>query len=247
MFRLTRGLRGSATFGFLAMALSMYMSPAHANPIITNGSFELLTNGPGQFDSKTVATGWTSAGYNFIFASGTADTTGSNGDFGFLNLWGPNDGSANGLPASSPDGGNYVGADGAFEVGAISQTVNGLTIGGNYALTFYWAAAQQQGFTGSTTEQWKVTLGSQEQDTAILDNVNHGFTGWKSQTFTYTATATSELLSFLAVGTPNGVPPFALLDGVSMDPVPEPDAYALIGIGLLSIPILRRLRKRRAE
>ena len=201
MFRLTRGPRGSATFGFLAMALSMYMSPAHANPIITNGSFELLTNGPGQFDSKTVVTGWTSAGYNFIFAS----------------------------------------------VGAISQTVNGLTIGGNYALTFYWAAAQQQGFTGSTTEQWKVTLGSQEQDTAILDNVNHGFTGWKSQTFTYTATATSELLSFLAVGTPNGVPPFALLDGVSMDPVPEPDAYALIGIGLLSIPILRRLRKRRAE
>jgi len=215
-----------------------------------NGSFELTTNGPGQFDSKTIATGWTSGGYNFIFASGTADSTGATGDFGNLKLWGPNDGSANGLPASSPDGGNFVGADGAFEVGAITQTINGLTAGQSYVLSFYWADAQQQGFNGPTTEQWQVSLGSQEQDTAIVDNVNHGFSGWQFQTFTYTATASSELLSFLAVGTPNGVPPFALLDGVSLvdpsSPAPEPEAYTLIGIGLVSIPIARRLLKGRA-
>jgi hypothetical protein len=229
------------------MVLSMCISPAHALPIIVNGSFSSLTNGPGQFDSKTQATGWTSSGYNFIFAAGTADTTGAPGDFGTLKLWGPGDGSANGLTASSPDGGNYVAADGAFEVGAITQTVNGLTVGAHYAISFYWGAAQQQGFNGATTEQWQVTFGSQQQNTVVLPIADHGFSGWQAQSFTYTATAVSQVLSFLAVGTPNGVPPFALLDGVSISQVPEPAAYGLIGIGLLTIPLLRKLGKRSAR
>jgi hypothetical protein len=244
MFKWTRGLHGSAAIGFSAMALLTCASPAQANQIIVNGSFELTTNGSGQFDSKTTATGWTSSGYNFIFASGTADTTGATGDFGNLKLWGPNDGSANGLPASSPDGGNYVAADGAFEIGAITQTVNGLIVGNSYNLSFFWAAAQQSGFNGATTEQWKVSLGGQEEDTPVLNNANHGFTGLKLETFSYTATATSEVLSFLSVGTPNGVPPFALLDGVSLT-TPEPGTCTLIGIGLLGIPIARKLLARR--
>jgi hypothetical protein len=216
------------------MTLLTLSSSAQALNLIANGGFETLTNGPGQFDSKTTATSWTSSGYNFIFASGTADTTGANGDFGNLKLWGPGDGSANGLPASSPDGGNYVGADSAFEVGAIQQTVNGLTPGTLYALSFYWGAAQQSGFNGATTEQWQVTLGGQEQDTVILNNVNHGFSGWQSQTFFFAANNTSELLSFLAVGTPNGVPPFALLDGVSLvSDAPEPGDFTLILGGLI--------------
>ena len=50
---------------------------AHAN-LVSNPGFETTTSGPGQMGYNTNATGWTvaSGSYNFIFASGTADTTG---------------------------------------------------------------------------------------------------------------------------------------------------------------------------
>jgi hypothetical protein len=226
-------LRKAAVAGLAAMALAALAISARAD-LVTNGSFEETTNGSGEFDSFTTPTGWASTGYNFIFASGTADTTGSYTPqyTEYLTLWGPNDGSVNGLPASSPDGGNFVAADGAFETGAISQTINGLSSGDTYAVGFWWAGAQQHGYNGATTEQWKVSLGSQTQSTPVMDNVSHGFTGWTYQTLDFTANSTSEVLSFLAAGTPNGVPPFSLLDGVSVNAIPEPTSATLMLIGL---------------
>jgi hypothetical protein len=231
-----RLLRIAALVGVTAAALLLLASQAHANSLVTNGSFEVVTNGACELGSCTVATGWSSSGYNFVYAPGTADTTGSytpqfNGN---LTLWGPGNGSANGLPATSPDGGNFVAADGAFEVGAITQTVNGLTAGDTYAVSFYWAGAQQSGFSGVTTEQWDVSLGAQTIDTVIVTDPSHGFTGWQYSTLDFTATSGSEVLSFLAIGTPNGEPPFSLLDGVSMNVVtPEPATLPLLLTGLM--------------
>jgi len=229
-------LRKAAVTSVSATALLMLATPAQANSLVTNGSFETVTNGACELGSCTVATGWSSSGYNFVYAPGTADTTGSytpqfNGN---LTLWGPHNGSANGLPATSPDGGNYVAADGAFEVGAITQTIGGLTAGDTYAVSFYWAGAQQSGFSGITTERWDVSLGAQTIDTAIVTDPNHGFTGWQYSTLDFTATSGSEVLSFLAIGTPNGEPPFSLLDGVSMNVVtPEPATLPLLLTGLM--------------
>ncbi|HEY3847558.1 MAG TPA: hypothetical protein VGL95_10630 [Acetobacteraceae bacterium] len=165
-----------ATVALAGLGLTLPFAGAQAVDLITNGGFESLTNGPGQLGYTTNAAGWTTSGYNFVFASGTADTTGSTGSYGALILWGPADGSNNGLPASSPAGGNFVGADGAFEVGAITQVISGLTVGHQYAVSFWWAGAQQDGFTGTNTEQWDVSLGSETQDTAVLTNTSHGFT-----------------------------------------------------------------------
>ena len=57
------------------------------------------------------------------------------------------------------------------------------------------------------------------------------------QTLTFKADSTIDVLSFLAVGD-LPVPPFLLLDGVSMNPVPEPGSWML----LLSVVGLTGLR-----
>jgi len=239
------GMKLAALAATTTLALS---APAMATNLVTNGDFEATTlAGSYEFGdrySSNQLTGWTTNGYNFVFASGAADNgTGATGEYGSLQLWGPNNGSANGLPASSPTGGNYVGADGAFAVGAIEQVINGLVAGKKYDVSFWWAGAQQQGFDGANTEQWEVSLGGEHQSTAIVNNANHGFTGWQKETFTFTATGTSQVLSFLAHGTPDGVPPFSLLDGVSMQAaVPEPASWALmiVGFGATGMTMRRR-------
>lgn len=234
---------------WIAAALAV---PASATTsYVTNGSFETTTNGTGQLGFNTNVTGWTNAdnsgtwGYNFVFAPGTADTTGATGADGNLQLWGPGNGSDNGL-TTSPDGGNFIAADPVYEQGAISQVITGLTAGKAYYVQFWWAGAQQYSYNGTTTEGWQVSLGSSILTTGTISNANHGFTGWQLETMDFVATASSETLSFLALGTPNGLPPFALLDGVTMQAVPEPATLALIGLGLLTIPIAARLRKKRS-
>ena len=117
-----------------------------------------------------------------------------------------------------------------------------MTTGKSYTVSFYFAGAQQYGFTGATTEQWLVSLGSQQLATAVLSDTSHGFTGWQYTSLTFTATATSEVLSFLAVGTPSGVPPFTLLDGVSMVAAPEPGSAAMLVTGVLAIAFFARRR-----
>ncbi|HEX4180901.1 MAG TPA: PEPxxWA-CTERM sorting domain-containing protein [Caulobacteraceae bacterium] len=230
----------------------LFAGAASANTnLVTNGGFEATTSGPGQLGYNTDATDWSvpapSSSYVFLFASGGADTTGSNGQYGNLQIWGPGNGSANGLPASSPNGGNYIGSDPSFQNGAISQTIGGLTAGKSYDVSFDWAGAQQAGFTGETTEGWQVSLGSETHSTAILTTPSMGFTGWQTANLTFTATSGSEVLSFLAQGGPNGsVPPFALLDGVSLTAVPEPATWAFMLVGFGGMGAAIRSRRRQA-
>ena len=234
--------------GLSALALA---TAANAAPsIVTNGGFEDTTNGGGQIGFNTDITGWTSgpAAYNFVFTPGTGDT-GVTSQFGSFSLHGPANGTNNGLPATSPLGGNYLALDGAFSLNggqdtgvAISQTLSTI-IGHTYAITFAYAGAQQFGFDGDTTEQVQVSFGNQTQSTPVLNNVSHGFTGWQTATFNFTAQTTSDVLSFLAIGTPQGVPPFVLLDGVvgtDVTPTPEAATLGLLGLGLGLVGIARR-------
>ena len=232
------------------------------SPTVPYGQF-----GTGAGSTLTVA-GWTTSGYNFVYSPGTADAgTQANGansatvkeapgqynaadGYGNTYLWGPQNGAANGMPATDPAGGNFIALDGTYEVGAVSQTINGLKIGEVYVLKFYWAGAQQQGFTTNTTETVAVTLGGTTFNTGTATISGSGFSGWNQATFYYTATGTSEVLSFLATGTPDGQPPFTLLGGVDMEVVPDFSNWMVFaGFGAVCIVFetMRRRRRRQRE
>ena len=66
----------------------------------------------------------------------------------------------------------------------------------------------------------------------------------------FVAGATSELLSFMAQGTTDGLPPVTLLDNVVLtagepppSDVPEPASLALFALGLIAIAATRHPRR----
>ena len=137
---------------------------------------------------------------------------GANGQgTGNVGLWGPGNGVANGLPAASPAGGNFVAQDGTFQQGALSQIINGLTPGAHYTVPILVGRSRTVRLSWRQHGTMASHLGSQSQFTPVVHNPSQGFSGWMHQTFTFTADSTSDVLSFLASGSPSGVPPVCRL------------------------------------
>ena len=183
--------------------------------------------------------------YFFLFhpQSGTtsgasADNSGAVGFFGSLKLWGPGTGSNNGLTLS-PNGSAFIGADPAFENGAISQTLTGLTVGKALTITFDYAGAQQFNRTAATSEGWAVSLGGATQDTALLSNASRGLHrlargGVHLPTPTWLVRGLIILVDRLW-GRP---PPFALLDGGRArreQPSRELSTWAMMALGFAGL------------
>ena len=102
--------------------------------------------------------------------------------------------------------------------------------------------------TGPTTEYLAVSLGGQTQNTALVSGATHYFTGWMQVSQTFTATSTSEVLTFLSVGTPGGSPPTALLDGVSLTvAVPESSTWVMMLVGFSAVGAAVRRRHVKAK
>jgi hypothetical protein len=240
----------------LAAALGAF-APASAANLVANGGFETTVGGgPNIFlDTGEGALGSWSGGSSTtaIYAPGAADTTGAEQGAGtYIYLWGPNLPSpyavANGLTATSPAGGNYLAMDADSDFAtAVTQMISGLTPGGHYDLSFYYAAAQyaRPGYGvwyGATQTGIQASIGADTFNAPQLAIASQGFSGWKHETYEFTASSTSELLSLLATSANHGVPPVALLDGVSITYLPEPSAWAMmiVGTGLLGAVARRR-------
>jgi hypothetical protein len=260
-------LHSAALAAVLAVGLLGVAPHAQATNLVTNGSFELTTaTGAAQatFGSGATCTGGDVLDW-CLGDGGTASAAANNGtnaisllyfpgteassitdQFGTNNftLW---QGITNTIPNASPDGGNWLAVDGGSGYNlSIYQTISGLVVGHEYTLTFYQAAGQQTVQSGATTEQWQVTFGSSVAYSVLQNNPTHDFQPWTKQTIKFDATSMSQVLTFLALGTPAGAPPIVLLDGISLVASPEPSSLAAGGIGMTVLFLLYRRRHRKA-
>jgi hypothetical protein len=250
----------NAALTVAAIALLTWAPAAKADPnLVQNGQFQNYNSNmatPGGYvcypsgpSCNSDVTDW-SATCSLVGGCGTSGTPLS------LLFATSGDSAWNGVPGQSnfgfatpaldpPGGGNYIGDDGDFIYNSsLFQTINGLTVGDSYALSFSQAAAEQGGQSTQTTEQWQVSLGAQTQTSVLMNNPPGGFTPWSQQTMTFTASSTSEVLNFLSLGAPSGVPPIALLADVSLVQTPEPTTLMLLaGMGGLLVIVMRCRRR----
>jgi len=272
-------LRTSVAIGFFVIGLSLLTHSAQAQPPLpglTNLNFLSYTgSAPKNYFTTVDPTGWTkSPGGNLIFIDtpGTSNTSATT-------ACGPTYLQTYGCPSTLaiPGGYNEVEADGnpSYENG-FQTSVSGLTVGQTYQLSFYQAASQQTGFTGATTEQWIVSLGTSGltdcagclgggnssysnadatasiTSTALMSTPSQGMTDWNYVTIDLTADATTDLLSFLAWGdngNTNNLPPMVFLTGVNSPSglnTPEPGSIVLLGSVLLGLCVAIWRRRRTA-
>jgi hypothetical protein len=210
------------------LALTAFTALASGSSFVQNGSFETVTIATQTTEFQTAGvSNWTNSDYGELIAFPSWYTN------GYL-LSGL--GLAGAFPQSSPDGGNFVVSDGDYHNSAIQQTITGLTLGNSYDLTFYEALDQDtetQTNPGPVQGQWQVTFGSDVQTgpTMFANGITPTFSPWAQQTMTFTASSTTEVLSFLSIGT--GEPPMLMLDGISLvDSAPEPASIWLGGCGV---------------
>jgi hypothetical protein len=197
---------GIASIGITTLAtLTAQVPRSQAAEFVTNGNFAPTTIQPTTIRwgadnpsalgpsaaNQTIVNGWTSEGYNFLVPTGNGIDTNNTPNVRFYgsNLNAPN------------SAGYFVAADSAFQSGRIYQNLTGLVVGEQYIVSFYQAAAQQNGFvydpnagpidpntgqptggpstttrySGDTTDNWIVNVGGTYTAPALsngYDNAN---------------------------------------------------------------------------
>lgn len=221
-------MRCSLLFAKLALLVAgvfLSASPAAA-ALIVNGDFS-TNGGRGQVDVNTTIASWTGGGREgqfganvppvFLFNRTAGNSSTGDAFMGTISFW------VDPTPTAPTEW--FVALDGSEGWdGSIEQSVSGLTIGTSYTLTFNWAATQQTGYYGPTSQYMQVTFGDTTATTPTVQVASQSWTGWQSASMSFTASSTQQVLKFLAVGTPS-LPPWMLLSSVDLttgNPPPPP-------------------------
>ena len=191
--------------------------------LVGNGAGELKATNlivNGSFETPNVGTNWANFANGAVL--GWNDTSGSDGieiDYSPV-IGGP-----------AYDGNQSLEVD-ATTFDTVSQTVNGLTVGQKYLL--FWAYGDRP---TSGPQQLDAYFGGNlvtiDADTPATDG--NSSLVWFPQSFTITATSTSEVLSFAAVDV-GGLPSYGNeIDAVSLGEIPEPATLLLLAPGLIGL------------
>ena len=247
MKRLRSALATVFMSGSILAFTSLTGATAHAAPnLVQNGGFE-TNGGPGFIDHTgaphpqvlpTTVANWSNGSYGWRFNMITSLPWLQSQNSYYPGLWGATNPYQNGNGfTTSPNGGWFVASDGFDARTPIEQTINGLNVGSTYTLTFEYARSQEANVDGDSWQKWEATFAGETFSTPNVLLPSHDFDGWYTATHEFTASATSEVLSFLAIGT-NGVPPYLLLDGISLtanDPTPPSPAAVPGPLPLLGV------------
>jgi len=218
----------------------------------------------------------------FTGASSTSDVCGTAG----TNLGSAANVSVVNVPGgTAPAGANYLMVDGDPHWGAPISTVLSLTVGDSYTLSYYQASNEESPDNTAYDDNWQVYLipgstaanicpqsyctthaaqtvvdsGDLVHNSPVMHNPGANSTPWVNDTYTFTATATSEVLEFvtnvLLPGTPDTVPtggsfqpPMLDLADVTLtqnsSSTPEPSTWELTMLGAGVVFAASKLRRR---
>jgi len=221
--------RKSSLLGLSAIGIAMGLSvAAQASTLVlpvTNLTFNVFTGtftSPKTLFQTALPTGWSIGNVGSSGELIAVGQQGSEGQAGANNAYAvyTNPGFTNTVPS----GYNFYQADGnpQFEA-VIQQTVTGLILGNTYTLTFQQAAGQQTGFSGATTEQWKVFLGkggigtscpvsglctvtgtanNEEADSPLMTTASQHNTDWNLASLSFTPVLADLTAGLGTVGSP---------------------------------------------
>lgn len=224
-------LTAAVAAGLVALAAGAIATPASAN-LVANGSFEADNfNAGGGYRLGLVGndvTGWYIPAGDGVYP------------------WGLQNG--NGYGAGPADTGNQwlvLGEQGTDHQYTIQQTVNGLTPGGTYTLS--WAAASELGCCANG--QLSFLSGSATAaDNFSAPSSGSYWTQWGHYSYTFVANASSVTFQFQDIAP--GAAGYDLgLDSVSMvgSGVPEPAAWSLMLVGVGGLGGALRSRRKTAS
>ncbi|MEM8945375.1 MAG: PEP-CTERM sorting domain-containing protein [Planctomycetota bacterium] len=150
----------------------------------------------------------------------------------------------------SPNGGTFVRAGGSDfpNSEAFAQNVTGLTIGATYQVTFHQT---NLGFENPTSGAWngedgfwELVVDGLSSDTSTTLSKQAVATNpivWTGGTMSFVAPNTTAELAFVsrAVGT-SGLAAYMGIDGIRIQPIPEPTAIVLLCFSLAALAAKRR-------